>query len=435
METTRRTLRVFTACGPENGCIRVSRLVAHITTLHSWPAEDVSRLAACGHSDEWLDFLHFWAAMDAFWERREGKRKDDPSAALVREMRAFRDHLLASEQSGQVVVAELLQILRAQRHLSEDPSYWDEVQSQLPSGGMLDLSELAEALYVWLCEFEDEWNADVGSCSKPGRTPSKVRLTPRSAPPTRTPLRDVTNMKEAWHKAPHAYASTSTGGDSRPTRTVSASRPSLADELRDAERSDEPTPPLEAPTPRWCGGPGPTPRPVEATPWRRAVERDVASLRDELEQKASALTGLQEHCAALCSMLASLPVPAELTPRARHTWRTMQSSARGEAGPEECVEELARELKTLEVQKVSSDEEIGRLLRTVSAQEHELAELRRLSLEKADSVASRGVSIGAKAREEGREKKEKKEKDRRRKEKERRRREEEPSYAEACRLM
>ena len=45
----------------------------------------------------------------------------------------------------QVPVPELVAILRVQRAQSTDPTYWDEVQAQLPpDGGLLDIAELAE---------------------------------------------------------------------------------------------------------------------------------------------------------------------------------------------------------------------------------------------------------------------------------------------------
>lgn len=222
------------------------------------------------------------------------------------------------------------------------------------------------------------------------------------------------------------------------------------------------SPGLEVPTPRWRGvdaAAGPTPRPDAGapTPWRSKVERDMAALREEVQAKAQALADVQEHCASLRAMLAALPEPAELSPRARMSWRRLQSSARGDAEghPEHCAEELARELKTLEVQKVSSDEEISRLLQKVSEQGEELADLRRRSLDERrrslpeeelrrasleaerrvaleDEYVKSGVAIGAATK--AREQKAAKDRERRRKEKRRSRRHSDPA-AELCPLM
>merc|ERR1719335_364147 len=236
------------------------------------------------------------------------RREPDPSADLVREMETFRNEILNLEDSYQVVpTTELERILEALRTESHDPPYWEEVASQLPSGGSLEFSELAEALYVWLSEFEDEWGSMPGSArgkrmsSTPRLTP---RLTPRASqghglhtPPLhanigRTPLREISNQAKApasgEAKATNlqATSSTSTGGNVTHVRASCVSRPSLAEELREAEERNRKDEVLA--TPKWRDRDPETP-----STWRSKLEAEINLLRTEVVAKHDDVAKLQ----------------------------------------------------------------------------------------------------------------------------------------------
>jgi hypothetical protein len=402
MDHTRHTLKVFTACGPENGSVLVTELMERFKELHmSTPPTDL--LAFCNaRQDGRIGFLHYWVAMDKFFAEcrvADSRGEPDPSADLVREMETFRNEILNLEDRYQVVpTAELERILDALRAESHDPAYWEEVASQLPPGGSLEFSELAEALYVWLSEFEDEWGSMPGS-AKGKRMSSTPRLTPRLTPRAsfrqemqttpvsghnrRTPLREITNQAkgpesgEAKNTTLQATSSTSTGGTVANLRTSVASRPSLAQEIRDAEERVRREEVLA--TPKWRDRDPETP-----STWRSKLEADIHSLRTEVEAKHDDVLKLQSDCAALGRALGSIAPTVGLTPRTRKCLQRAQSlgektfEQRGslESPTTLRCSELEREMHTLEVQKVSSDEEIRRLADLVNAQKEELALLK-----------------------------------------------------------
>merc|ERR1719240_1447229 len=305
MDLTRHTLRVFAACEPENGSVLASDLLKRTEEFHG-SKNPTDLVALCNERKDVngrIGFLHYWVAMDKFLADCRGAvhhGEPDPSAELVREMESFRDAILKLEDRFQVIpTAELERILETLRAESHDPAYWEEVACQLPPGGSLEFFELAEALYVWLSEFEDEWGSMPGS-ARGKRMSSTPRLTPRLTPRTsvghglqtpplhesirRTPLREISNQTKrtgsAEAKAPaiQTTSSTSTGGDVTHARASCASRPSLAEEIRDAEERTRKEEVLA--TPKWRDRDPETP-----STWRSKLEADIHSLRTEVEAK------------------------------------------------------------------------------------------------------------------------------------------------------
>merc|ERR1719238_2492218 len=191
--------------------------------------------------------------------------------------------------------------------------------------------------------------------STPRLTP---RLTPRQGkglltPPVnanarRTPLREIFNQARGpgsgEAKEPttlQATSSTSTGGNARPS---CPSRPSLAEEIREAEERNRKEEVLATPT--WRDKDPETP-----STWRSKLEAEIHSLRTEVETKHDDVVKLQSDCAALGRALGSIAPTVGLTPRTRKCLHRAQCLGEQVGGPSPASRESPTTMRCSELER------------------------------------------------------------------------------------
>jgi len=152
------TLQLYDLCSPAKDATITRQNLEMVLQQHiGTPLEVAKVLNLMGSGDsqgdlaERFDFLSYWQGIDRFFLQAGGGhcREGD----MISGMRRFRDGVLEAQRAGTdsaLSSQSLLALLTEIRASANDPGYWDEVMQAVPSGGSLTLSEIAEAVCVWL---------------------------------------------------------------------------------------------------------------------------------------------------------------------------------------------------------------------------------------------------------------------------------------------
>mmetsp|Transcript_114573 Transcript_114573/g.220711 ORF Transcript_114573/g.220711 Transcript_114573/m.220711 type:complete len:898 (-) Transcript_114573:34-2727(-) len=159
-------LQLFDLCSPAEDSTISGADLENALQSHLGREDDVSRIRNLLNEHESdadrYNFLSYWRAVDRFFEEAGAFPKpsgDEEIISTIQGMRKFRDGVLqihGQDRSQEAVPATLLLgLLHEIRASADDSAYWDEVIQAIPDeeGFGLTMSEVAEAVYIWLKDF------------------------------------------------------------------------------------------------------------------------------------------------------------------------------------------------------------------------------------------------------------------------------------------
>jgi len=174
MEAIAAVLQLFDLCPRLEDSIISAEDLAKVLRSHLGGEAEVERILGLLSDDSnglppnRFNFLNYWQGMDRFFQEASGVAPQTPNSPDAEErigtiegMRRFRDGVLTMARVNGLLSEDamsslhLLDLLKKIRANASDPDYWEEVMQAVPAeeGYGLTLTEVAEAVYLWLGDF------------------------------------------------------------------------------------------------------------------------------------------------------------------------------------------------------------------------------------------------------------------------------------------
>lgn len=167
-------LQLYDLCHPKQDSTIDSAALEKVLRTHLGNEEDVKRVLGLlreGDSEDGasLNFLGYWQGMDRFFDEAGGgflrrRAATDEKYDTVQGMQKFRDGVLALHRAAptnaSIPSVQLVSLLQEIHDRAEDPPYWQEVMQAVPQeeGFGLSLTEVAEAVFIWMKDFAQGGN-------------------------------------------------------------------------------------------------------------------------------------------------------------------------------------------------------------------------------------------------------------------------------------